>query len=127
MTHTDRGYYPIKINGEEINLLFSMNFWRLLDKKGYQLETIAEHLDGSKGVIKMLDTLSNIVQAGGEAYQAKYKVEFPYTIDEITEWFSEDIDQDVLQGIFEAIMDSTKIFGKKLSDGQRKPGKKKLQ
>ena len=123
MTHTDRGYYPLKLKGETVNLLFSFNFWRLLDKKGYTIENISSVLDGKKGFIKMMDALSCIACAGGEAYAAKYKTEFNYTTDDTIDWFSEDIDQDTLREMFEAIMDSTKIFGQKITDG-KKVGKK---
>ena len=70
-----RGVYTLKVGKKDINLLFSMNFWRLLDQQGIKMEDLGEELDGSKGVIHMLGTLSEIVIAGGASYATKHKTQ----------------------------------------------------
>ena len=120
-----RGVYTLKIADKDINLLFSMNFWRILSQEKIYMETLGETLDGSRGMVSMLDSLSKMVIAGGKSYAAKHKTKFEYTIDEVFEWFSEDIDDTVMAEMIKVMMD-TKVFGKTMNQGQnRTPGKKK--
>ena len=111
-----RGILTLKIDGKDINLLFSMNFWRLLDKQGIQMESLATELDGTKGVIYMLESLSKIVSAAGKSYATKYKTSFDYDIDTVFDWFSEDINQKTIDTMIKVMMD-TRVFGSSLNQG----------
>ena len=121
VTNTNRGLYTFKVENKEINLLFSMNFWRLLGKQGIKIESLGEELDGSKGVIYMLETLSKILKAGGESYAAKYKTSFDYTDDEVFDWFEESVNQEVIEEIIKTMME-TKVFGNSLNQGVKRGG-----
>ena len=68
-----RGVYTLKIDNKDINLLFSMNFWRILSQEEIYMETLGEVLDGSKGMVAMLESLSKMVIAAGKSYAVKYK------------------------------------------------------
>ena len=129
-SNNKRGVYTLKIDNKDINLLFSMNFWRILSQEGIQMETLGETLDGSKGMINMLESLSKMVIAAGKSYSAKYKTQFNYEIDEVFEWFEEAITDKTVSDMIKVMMD-TKVFGKtmnqglnRLNEGKKKPSKK---
>ena len=128
VNNSKRGTYTFKVGDKSINLLFSMNFWRLLGKQGIKIESLGAELDGSQGVIYMLETLSKIFIAGGQSYAVKYKTEFDYTEEEIFDWFEEDVNEKVIQEMIEAMMD-TKVFGNSLNQGVKRGevGKTKSQ
>ena len=125
-----RGVYTLKIGDKDINLLFSMNYWRILSQEGISMESLGETLNGSKGMINMMESLSKMVIAGGKSYDIKYKTKFDYSFDEVFEWFEEDITEQTVSEMIKVMMD-TKIFGKTLnqgvsrkSEGKQKPSQK---
>ena len=123
-TNTRKGEFTLNIEEKEVKLLFSMRFWRILDENGYKLEDLETALDGSKGIIGMINTLATIVYSGGIAYSLRNKTEFDYEIDEIFDWFEDSIDEDVMERLFKVLLDS-QIFGKTISDGLGKTSPKK--
>ena len=125
-TNERKGIFTFKVGDKDISLLFSMNFWRLLGKQGVKIESLAEELDGSKGVVYMLETMAKILTAGGQCYAVKYKTEFEYAEDEIFDWFEEDINETVIKEMIETMME-TKVFGNSLNQGVKRgePGKTK--
>ena len=114
-----RGIYTLNVDNKDINLLFSMNFWRLLDRQGIKMEELGVELDGSKGVIHMLETLSKVVLAGGQSYAAKHKTEFDYDEDEVFEWFEEEVTDKHIEGMVKVMME-TKIFGNSMNQGVKR-------
>ncbi|MCH9665006.1 MAG: hypothetical protein K0U41_04075 [Gammaproteobacteria bacterium] len=112
-----RGFYSLKIAKKEVNLLFNMRFWALLDDKGYKLEELDKHLAEGNGVMSMINVLSNIVLSGVEANCIKNNIDQEYSIDDVYEWFEEDIDQEELEKILKAMME-TKIFGNTINPGE---------
>ena len=111
-----RGVYTLKIDNKDINLLFSMNYWRILSQEGISMESLGKTLDGSKGMINMMESLSKMVVAGGKSYAVKHKTKFDYTFDEVFDWFEEDITEKEVTEMIKIMMD-TKIFGKVLNQG----------
>ena len=119
-----RGVYTLKIGDKDINLLFSMNYWRILGQDGISIESLGEVLDGSKGMINMLESLSKMMIAGGKSYAVKHKTKFDYSFEEVFEWFEEDItDKDISEMI--QIMMDTKVFGRTLNQGVSRQGEGK--
>ena len=119
VNNDNRGTFTFKVGDKNISLLFSMNFWRLLGKQGIKIESLGEELDGSKGVIHMLEVMSKIFIAGGQSYAVKYKTEFDYTEEEVFDWFENDINEKVIQDMIEAMM-NTRVFGNKLNQGVKR-------
>ena len=111
-----RGVYTLKIGDKDINLLFSMNYWRILSQEGISMESLGETLNGSKGMINMMESLSKMVIAGGKSYSVKYKTKFEYTFDEVFDWFEEDVTEVTISEMIKVMMD-TKVFGKSLNQG----------
>ena len=120
-TNERRGEYTLKVNGEDVNLLFSMNFWYLLEKNGIKLENIEQELSPENGVMSMMNSLSILLLSAGQSYARKYKTEFDYEQEDILEWFESSIDDTILQEIIETMM-SGKIFGKAINQGLRRDG-----
>ena len=117
-----RGTHTLTVGGKKINLLFNMRFWGLLDEAGYKLEDMDVHLDQTKGFMHLLKSFAAIIDASGKAYASKDKTEWNYSIDDIYEWFEDDMDKSTLMEVLEAMRDS-KIMGVSLSD--KNLGKKK--
>ena len=111
-----RGVYTLKIGDKDINLLFSMNYWRILSQDGISMESLGETLDGSKGMINMMESLSKMVIAGGKSYSVKYKTKFEHSLEEVFDWFEEDITEQTVSEMIKVMMD-TKVFGKSLNQG----------
>lgn len=122
MENKKTGQYSLKIGKEKIGLLFSMNFWFLMDEQGLKMENLKSKLDAKGGIISMLSTLAIIIECGGHSYAKKHKTEFNYEKEEINDWFEEDINEAVLAEIL-AVMMETKIFGNKINAGIDRMGK----
>ena len=120
-----RGEYTLNIGDKEINLLFSMNFWFLLEKNGIKLEEIEHKLNPKNGVMSMLSSLAVLIMSAGQSYARKHSTEFSYTEGDITEWFEDSINETVLAELLAVMMETT-IFGKKINEGVTRtvPGKK---
>ena len=128
-SNNKRGVYTLKVDNKDINLLFSMNFWRILSQEGLEIEELGGSLSGSDGLIKQLESLSKMVIAAGKSYAVKNKTQFKYNIDEVFEWFEEAITSKQVTEMTEIMM-STKLFGntinqgvKRQSTGKTKPSK----
>ena len=119
-----RGVYTLKIGDKSINLLFSMNYWRILSQEGISMESLGQTLNGSKGMIDMMESLSKMVIAGGKSYASKYKTQFKYAEDEVFDWFEEDITEKEISDMIKVMMD-TKVFGKSLNQGLNRKGEGK--
>ena len=119
-----RGVYTLKIGDKSINLLFSMNYWRILSQEGISMESLGETLNGSKGMINMMESLSKMVIAGGKSYSSKYKTKFEHSFDEVFDWFEEDITEKEISDMIKVMMD-TKVFGKSLNQGLNRKGEGK--
>ena len=125
MTNTLQGEFTLKTKNGDVNLLFSMLYWRLLSQNGIKLEELEGRLSSEHGIMGMLDTLSIIIKSAGEAYARKHKTSFEMDEDDIFEMFEDDIDENILADLLKA-MTSTRIFGKEMNQGlSRTPGKKK--
>ena len=124
-TNERRGEYTLNIDGKDVNLLFSMNFWFLLEKNGIKLEEIETKLDPTKGILSMLDSLTVLIMSAGQSYAKKHKTEFDYEKEDIIEWFSEHINDEILKDILSIMMQTT-VFGNKINQGitRNVPGKK---
>ena len=110
-----RGTHTLTVGEKKINLLFNMRFWGLLDEAGYKLEELEGHLDETKGFMHLLKVFTAILDSAGKSYASMHKEEWNYSIDEIYDWFEEDIDQEKLEGVLGA-MTSSKIMGHSLSE-----------
>ena len=115
----NKGEYTFKAGGKNINLLFSMTFWKYMDDAGYKMEDLESALSAKDGAIAMILTLSTIVESAGKAYSSKYKSEWNYTAEDVFDWFGE-IGEQEIKGMLEA-MTSTTIFGRSISSPE--PGK----
>ena len=111
-----RGVYTLKIDNKDINLLFSMNFWRILSQEGLEMEDLGTALSGVNGLIKQLESLSKMVIAAGKSYAVKHKTQFNYNIDEVFEWFEEAITSKQVTEMTEVMM-ATKLFGNAINQG----------
>ena len=111
-----RGVYTLKVDNKDINLLFSMNFWRILSQEGLEMEDLGTALSGGNGLIKQLESLSKMVIAAGKSYAVKHKTQFKYNIDEVFEWFEDDITSIQVSEMTEIMM-STKLFGNAINQG----------
>ena len=110
-----RGTHTLTIGGKEVNLLFNMRFWGLLDEAGYKLEELPDHFSQGTGIAKMMKVLVAVFTCAGQSYAKSNKTEWEYDEDDIYDWFEEDITEDVLKEIMEALTNS-KIMGNSLSD-----------
>ena len=119
-----RGTYTLTIGGKEVNLLFNMRFWGLLDEAGYKLEDLDKHLDHTKGFMKVLKTVAVLVDCAGQSYAKTHKTEWEYTLDDVYDWFEEDINEKIMEEIMNAMVQS-KIMGNSLNtELGKKKGKK---
>ena len=118
-----RGTYTLKVGDKDVNLLFNMRFWGLLDEAGYKLEKLEEHLDETKGFMHLVGVFSVILDCAGRSYAKIHGTEWDYKVDEIYDWFEEDIDKDKLEEIL-AAMSASKIMGHSLSQAGQGLGKK---
>ena len=117
-----RGTYTLKIGEKDVNLLFNMRFWGLLDQAGYKLEDLEEHLDKTKGFIHLVGVFSVILDCAGRSYSKHHSAEWNYEVDDIFEWFEDDINETILEEILTA-MSKSKIMGNSLSNSSKKMGK----
>ena len=125
-SNNKRGVYTLKIDNKDINLLFSMNFWRILSQEGIEPDKLGGELDGSKGgVIQQLEALSKMVLAAGKSYAIKHKTEFDYELDHVFDWL-EDIDNKTMNEMFK-VMTDTKMFGETVNQGLNRKSKGKQE
>jgi hypothetical protein len=99
-----RGYYSLKIGGEQRTMHFSMNFWA----------SLTETLDVA---IEELDKVFT-----GKAYDQEEGNEIDYNIYKVGSWL-DDLPQDEFQNIMTA-MTETKILGNELNAGIERQQKK---
>ena len=125
-SNNKRGVYTLKVDKKDINLLFSMNFWRILSQEGIEPEQLGDALSGKDGVIGQLEALSKVILAGGKSYAVKHKTQFKYDIDEVFDWLEEDINNDTMNEMFLVMMD-TKMFGQTINQGLNRQTKGKKQ
>ena len=114
-----RGVYTLKIDNKDINLLFSMNFWRLLSQEGIEMKDLGQSLSGGDGFIKQLESLSKVIIAAGKSYAIKNKTEFNHDIDEVFEWFEEEV-TNIQVTEMTNIMMATKLFGNVINQGVKR-------
>ena len=125
-SNNKRGVYTLKIGNKDINLLFSMNFWRILSQEGLEIEELGGSLSGADGLIKQLESLSKMVIAAGKSYAVKHKTQFNHDIDEVFEWFEEDVTSKQVTEMTEIMM-STKLFGNAINQGVSRENKGKTK
>ena len=116
-----RGYYTLKLGGNNRTLHFSMNFWAtftdMLDISLDEIGTVFE-----KGA--SLKTIITIVYAGILTYDQENKNEIDYDNFDVGNWL-EDATSDDIEKIIKAMTES-RILGNDLNAGmQRNPDTKK--
>jgi hypothetical protein len=114
-----RGYYSLKIGGEQRTMHFSMNFWASLTET---LDVAIEELDKVFTGKLQLSSIRAIIYCGLLAYDQEEGNEVDYNIYKVGSWL-DDLPQDEFQKIMTA-MTETKILGNELNAGIERQQKK---
>jgi hypothetical protein len=114
-----RGYYSLKIGGEQRTMHFSMNFWASLTET---LDVAIEELDKVFTGKLQLSSIRAIIYCGLLAYDQEEGNEIDYNIYKVGSWL-DDLPQDEFQNIMTA-MTETKILGNELNAGIERQQKK---
>ena len=114
-----RGYYSLKIGGEQKTMHFSMNFWASLTET---LDVAIEELDKVFTGKLQLSSIRAIIYCGLLAYDQEEGNEVDYNIYKVGSWL-DDLPQDEFQKIMTA-MTETKILGNELNAGIERQQKK---
>ena len=114
-----RGYYSLKIGGEQRTMHFSMNFWASLTET---LDVAIEELDKVFTGKLQLSSIRAIIYCGLLAYDQEEGNEIDYNIYKVGSWLDE-LPQDEFQNIMTA-MTETKILGNELNAGIERQQKK---
>mgnify|MGYP006908215245 CR=1 FL=1 len=114
-----RGYYSLKIGGEQRTMHFSMNFWASLTET---LDVAIEELDKVFTGKLQLSSIRAIIYCGLLAYDQEEGNEIDYNIYKVGSWL-DDLPQDEFQKIMTA-MTETKILGNELNAGIERQQKK---
>lgn len=119
--NSKRGYYTLKLGGEDRVMRFNMNFWaEFCDQLGIKLEQLGEIFEGGVS----LSAIRALIFSGLITFDRENNKKIEYNLYTVGAWLDE-MDPKELNGVVEAMMNS-KILGNELNMGiKRNPEEEK--
>lgn len=112
MPNKRRGYYTIKLNGQDYTMHFSMNFWaNFTDMLGCSIEEIGKYFDGSVNI----SAVRALVYSALLAHAQEEGFELGFNEYKLGSWL-DDVEPDELTKIMTAMMES-RLLGNDMNAG----------